>query len=218
MNSFVSLRLITLPSHRISERDVIVAQLAQAAAKLGADKTSWIAPVIDSAVINAGHIVWRMESATESAALAVTFDPVWSNAIAPLFEGAQINTIGYRIAESSVQSAGAGVWRALVFRVIPAGFPDAAAALESQLLLMPKYVPTIRSWALSPVAFSEGPKNFTHVWEQEFDELSGLTGDYMVHPIHWGVVDSWFDAECPNYVVDPLLIQVVGRIDKTIMS
>lgn len=215
---FVSLRLITLPPHRVFDRDAVVAQLTEAAAMLGANHTSWIAPVIDGAVINAGHIVWRMESATESAALIVTLDPAWSSAVAPLLNGVQVNTVGYRITRSSVRPAGSGIWRALVFRVIPAGFPDAAAALESQLLLMPKYVATIRSWALSPVSFSEGPKQFTHVWEQEYDDLAGLTGEYMTHPIHWGVVDSWFDADCPNYVVDPLLIQVVGKIDKTIMS
>jgi Stress responsive A/B Barrel Domain len=218
MHTFVSLRLITLPTRRVSERDAIVAQLAQAAANLGAMGSHWIAAVLDGACLNAGHIVWRMESNTEAAALDVSLDPVWSSHVLPLLDGVQMTTVGYRIMRSSVRQAGEGIWRALVFRVIPAGFPDGAAALESQLLLMPKYVPAIRSWALSPVSFDEGPKHFTHVWEQEFDDVSGLTEDYMVHPIHWGLVDTWFDAESPNYVVDPLLIQVVARINQTIMS
>lgn len=215
---FVSLRLITLPLHRMAERDAIVAQLTHAAAGLADVHSSWIAAVVDGAVINAGHIAWRMEFHTEAAALAVTLDPEWLNHIKPLLDAAKVTTVGYYVTQTSVKHAGAGIWRALIFRVTPAGFPDAAAALESQLLLMPKYIPAIRRWALSPVTLSEGLNQFTHVWEQEFDDLAGLTEDYMVHPIHWGLIDAWFDAECPNYVVDPLLIQVVGKIDQTIMS
>jgi hypothetical protein len=30
--------------------------------------------------------------------------------------------------------------------------------------------------------------------EQEFDSLEGQTGEYMNHPIHWGLVDAIFDA------------------------
>lgn len=215
---FISLRLITLPASRLGDRSGIVAQLAQAAGRIEGIASSWVAPVLNAPVINAGHIVWRMEWGTEAAALEVPLQPSWSQEVVPLLDGAQVSSIGYRITRSSVRAAGAGIWRALIFRVVPAGFPDAAAALEAQTLLMPRYIPAIRSWALSPTSFCEGPRNFTHVWEQEFDDVAGLTGDYMNHPVHWGLVDSWFDAECPNYVVDPYLVQVVGRIDQTIMS
>src|SRR6266404_5431757 len=89
----------------------------------------------------------------------------------------------------------------------------AARGIESELLLFPKYIGTIRSWALSSVATVEGPKTFTHVWEQEFASIDGFTGEYMQHPLHWGLVDSYFDSEFPHYVVDPFLIQMVGEID-----
>ncbi len=215
---FVSIRLIALPPHRVAEREAIVAQLAEAARGLKTMSSSWVAPVIDSAVLNAGHIVWRLESTTEIAALRVQLDPAWTGSVQPLLEGLHVTTVGYRMTRSNIKPAGAGIWRALIFRLFPTASPDAAAALEAQTLLMPKYIPVIRSWALNPVAFTEGPKDFTYVWEQEFDELSGLAGEYMTHPIHWGLIDSWFDAECPNYIVDPMLIQVVGHIDQTIMS
>lgn len=214
---FVSLRIITLPQERVAERNALIVQLREAAADLAAAASTWIAPVLDTAVINAGHIVWRTEFKTEAAALAVTLDPAWSR-IAPVLDGAVVNAVGYNVTRSSVRPAGPGIWRALIFRLFPAAFPQAAAELEAATLLLPKYIPAIRSWALSQVSTVEGPKDFTYVWEQEFDSLSGLTGDYMVHPVHWGFVDAWFDAECPNYVVDPHLIQVVGEIQQTIMS
>jgi hypothetical protein len=71
---------------------------------------------------------------------------------------------------------------------------------------------------LSAVATVEGPKIFTHVWEQEFDSIDGFTGEYMQHPLHWGLIDSYFDAEYPHYVADPYLVQVVGEIDGPIIT
>jgi hypothetical protein len=40
----------------------------------------------------------------------------------------------------------------------------------------------------------------------------------MDTPVHWGLVDAWFDADYPQYVVDPHVIQVVGAIDDTILA
>jgi Stress responsive A/B Barrel Domain len=215
---FISLRLITLPPEREAEKGTLAARLKQAAATLPGVRSCWIAPVSPVAVINAGHVVWRMSFACEREALAVTRDPAWRGAVAGLLGGAEVGHVGYRVTRSAVRPADGGIWRALVFRIMPHGFPQGARVLENGLLLMPGHVSTIRSWALSPVSLCEGPKAFTHVWEQEFDSLEGLTGEYMTHPVHWGMVDAFFDAECPEYIVDPHLIQVVGAIDRTIME
>ena len=215
---FVSLRIITLAPDREAERDGIVEALGAAAARIAGVRSSWVAPVAPTAVINAGHIVWRMTFQTEREALAVTLDPAWRRDVAPHLGDAEATVVGYHITRSGGRKSRAGIWRALVFRVMPHGFPDAVKALEDGLLLFPKYIPAIRSWALSEVSACEGPKAFTHVWEQEFDSLEGLTVDYMVHPIHWGLVDAFYDAEYPLYIVDPQLIQVVGAIDGTIMG
>jgi hypothetical protein len=160
----------------------------------------------------------RLTFDTERQAQALTLDPVWTADVAPLLAGAQVAVVGYHVTRSAVRSAGGGYWRALLFRVMPHGFPDQARALEDAMLLMPQHIPAIRNWALSTVSTVEGPKAYTHVWEQEYDTLGGLTGDYMDHPVHWGLVDAWYDAEDPNYIVDPALVQVVGAIDKTIMA
>jgi hypothetical protein len=215
---FVSLRLIALPPEREAGKETLAAQLQAAAASLPGVRNYWIAPVSPVAVINAGHVVWRMTFASEREALAVVLEPAWRGAVAQLLEGTQVTHVGYRVTRSTVVPAGGGIWRALIFRITPQGFPDGAHALEQGLLMMPAHVSTIRNWALSPVSLCEGPKAYTHVWEQEFDSLDGLTGEYMAHPVHWGHVDAFFDAECPEYIVDPQLIQVVGAIDRSIME
>lgn len=215
---FVVLRIIRLPPATAAEREALAGRLRDAAAGLPGLAASWIAPVLSSAAINAGEIVWRAIFASEAAALALPREPVWRARIASLLQDAEVVTVGYRVTRAGGALAGSGVWRALVFRVMPHGFPEQAAALEAGLQLMPKHIPEIRSWALNPVAFSDGPKRFTHVWEQEFERLEDLTGPYMNHPLHWGYVDAWFDAEYPQYVVDPYLLQVAGEVEASIMA
>ena len=70
---------------------------------------------------------------------------------------------------------------------------------------MPKHVKTIRSWQLGKVVEANGSRAWTHVWEQEYETLEGLTGAYMMHPCHWAQVDRWFDPEFPEWLVDPEL-------------
>lgn len=214
---FVSLRSISLPAERAGASDDVVARLRQVAPSLPGVTGCWVAPATPGATINAGEILWRMTFTTEAAALAAPFGPLWQAEIAPLLEGTRIDGVGYRITRSGGALEGAGIWRALVFRVMPHADAAQVRALESGLLLFPKYIDAIRSWALSPVAYNEGVKGFTHVWEQQFDGIAGLTGPYMNDPLHWGLVDAWFDAEYPDYIVDPQLVQLVGAVDTSIM-
>jgi hypothetical protein len=83
--------------------------------------------------------------------------------------------------------------------------PDKEAEFGRVLTGMPRYIDAIRNWAFHRVDddFTIGPRRWTHVWEQEFRELSGLRVDYMVSPYHWGYVDPWFDPESPHRVVAP---------------
>lgn len=214
---FVALRIVTLPDGREGEAGTVAAAIGAKAATLPGIRSSWAAPVVAGATINAGHIVWRMIFATEAEALRAPGAAVWAETIAPLLAGAQVATIGYRLARPTVHRTGAGIWRALIFRVMPNKPLDLVRRLEEATLLLPRHVPQIRSWALSPVAFTEGPKAFTHVWEQEFDAVADLTGPYMTSPAHWGIADAFFDAEYPEYIVDPQLIQTVGAIGDTIL-
>jgi len=78
-------------------------------------------------------------------------------------------------------------------------------------------VQSIRNWTLGAVVASGGRRRWTHVWEQEFVDVSGLEGEYMVHPVHWGLVDGWFDPECPQRIVDPMLIHAAMDISGAVI-
>lgn len=109
-----------------------------------------------------------------------------------------------------------GIKRTLLLRVEP-GAPDRAVdEFECALLGMPRHIPAIRNWRLSRVATSNG--GWTHAWEQEYEELSGLKDDYMNCPYHWAFVDGWFDAEDPRCIVTPELFHVFYEIGTSILS
>ena len=215
---FVSLRMLTLPQGRIEERDALVARLREGAARLPDVVANWIAAVYPEATINAGHVIWRMVHASEAAAQAATLSSAWTDHIAPAIAGLELTGAGYRLTQRQSRPAGAGIWRALLFSCFAHSDPALVRDLEERTLLLPRYVPEIRNWALNRTAWSEGRKPIEFVWEQEYDHLAGLTGPYMQTPVHWGIVDAYFDADCPEYIVDPHLIQIVGAIDETIID
>jgi hypothetical protein len=97
------------------------------------------------------------------------------------------------------------VKRTLFLEVSRDASPEAAARFDHILTGMPRYIPAIRNWAYHRVdeGRSVGPRRWTHVWEQEYAELSGLRVDYMMSPYHWGFVDGWFDGESPHRIVEP---------------
>jgi hypothetical protein len=93
------------------------------------------------------------------------------------------------------------VYRTLLFRVLPQTRADAVARLDDELRSMTRFIPAIRAWQLSRVDDAIGDSQWTHVFEQEFSGVDGLTGAYLMHPIHWALVDRWFDPECPDVIV-----------------
>lgn len=92
------------------------------------------------------------------------------------------------------------VYRTLLLRVLPDTDAATVARFEHEMSSMPRYVSTIRAWQLSRVSEGVGSK-WTHVFEQEFSDVDGLMGPYLMHPIHWAVVDRWFDPECPDVII-----------------
>ncbi|MFD0902975.1 Dabb family protein [Actinomadura sediminis] len=102
------------------------------------------------------------------------------------------------IASAHVELTGPRVKRTLLLTVRPGTPPGVVAAFEADLMAMPRHIPAIRSWALSRTTGA-----WTHAWEQEFADESGLTGQYLLHPYHWTYVDRWFDAELPTAIVLP---------------
>lgn len=93
------------------------------------------------------------------------------------------------------------VYRTLLLRVDDTAAPAEIARFEHATLQMPQHIPAIRAWQLSRVERATGTSGWTHVWEQEFADVDGLLGPYMNHPVHWALVDQWFDPESPDQIV-----------------
>ena len=82
--------------------------------------------------------------------------------------------------------------------MLPDTDADTVARFEDELSSMARYIPAIRAWQLSRVDDAIGTSQWTHVFEQEFSDVDGLMGPYLMHPIHWAVVDRWFDPNAPT--------------------
>ena len=116
-----------------------------------------------------------------------------------------------------------GVYRALLIRVAPDTPEDTIERFESDLLKMPGHISSIAAWRLSRVsaATDEGHASdeapWTHVWEQEFTDLASLQTQYLDHPIHWGVVDRWFDPECTEVIVRDRVCHTFGKLGDEVL-
>ena len=99
------------------------------------------------------------------------------------------------------RSADGTVYRTLLLRVSPEARADIVTHFEDDLRSMTRFIPAIRAWQLSRVDEAIGDSQWTHVFEQEFSDVDGLMGPYLLHPIHWAVVDRWFDPECPDVII-----------------
>ncbi|KUH81160.1 MULTISPECIES: Dabb family protein [unclassified Mycobacterium] len=93
------------------------------------------------------------------------------------------------------------IYRTLLLRVQPGSDEAILRRFEDDLRLLPRYVTSICTWQLSRVDSAVGTSPWTHVFEQEFRDVEGLMGPYLMHPIHWAYVDRWFDPECPECIV-----------------
>jgi hypothetical protein len=106
-----------------------------------------------------------------------------------------------------------GIYRALLLSLRSNADALRVQRFEAELLSMPRYIGTIRAWRLSRVQESSGSRPWTHVWEQRYDKVEGLTGAYMMNPYHWGFVDRWFDPESPDWMVDTRLCHSFCMLD-----
>ena len=139
------------------------------------------------------HLRFNAESEWRSAApdfAAMLADPAITGVNGACYSG-----------EASTTGAAGTVYRTLLLCVLPGTDDDTGARFEDELRLMPRYVKTITAWQLSRVDEALGTSEWTHVFEQEFTDVEGLMGPYLMHPIHWAVVDRWFDPECPEVIV-----------------
>ena len=111
-----------------------------------------------------------------------------------------------------------GIYRTLLLCVDPPIDPGVLERFEAQVRTMPHYIPAIRNWQFSRVAHASGTKRWSHVWEQEYTELAGLMGPYMMHPYHWAHIDRWFDPESGQRIVNTCLCHSFCNIKGSVIA
>lgn len=167
-----------------------------------------VAPTFEG-VFNGGNLIARAVFADK---------PAWADALASaagqqltalLGDRAtipQLESLGYETGHSGGVSGKDGIYRVALFSATINPSEERLERYEGHLRSMPRHVSAIRRWALSRPEQLAGSGTWTHVWEQEYDELGGLLNDYMMHPVHWGHAERWFDTEYPEVLVQPWLV------------
>lgn len=179
-----------------ADREHIQAALLDAAQRSDATRTL-VSPTLAGSR-NGGDLLLHLRFADSAAweAVAPDIDAVLGDPAVT-----RVNGAGYHGAPTEIEHRPTGsVYRALLLRVADGTDPDTMARFEADLRLLPGYVSTISAWQLSRPEHTVG-NAWTHVFEQEFSDADGIMGAYLMHPIHWAVVDQWFDPECPNAIV-----------------
>lgn len=174
-------------------------------------------------VINGGDLIMHLQFEDEAAWQAAR-----GAVDAGLHHGAIEHFHGAEYVSGTEGRSGAtgknGVYRALLIRVAPHTSEDAIERFESDLLKMPGHISSIAAWRLSRVSAATGATSacdeapWTHVWEQEFTDLASLQTQYLDHPIHWGVVDRWFDPECTEVIVRDRICHTFGELSEEFLS
>jgi hypothetical protein len=205
---FSSLRLLTLsPGASGSVREETLGRLAEAADAAGAASTLF-APTCPG-VWNGGDLIWRSEYRDEAAYRAAEGGERFRRGAASLLaDPARVRGVEH-VAFAGGADGGVsperGLYRVALFCANRRPTAERIARFERETAAMPRHVHSIRRWQLSSPLHASGTRPWTHVWEQEYDDLAGLAGPYMLHPCHWGHVDRWFDPEDPEWLVDPQL-------------
>ena len=120
--------------------------------------------------------------------------------------------------DTSARDLETRVYRALLLCADRPATPEKQARFDAEIVLMPKYIPAIANWRYSEVLESSGERAWTHLWEQEYADVGGLMGPYMMHPYHWARIDRWFDPECPEWLVDTRLCHSFGTFDGPVIT
>jgi Stress responsive A/B Barrel Domain len=161
--------------------------------------------------IGGGDLTWDVWFESRAAA---SVDPPLRDLIAGI-DAVIVDPIAAHVGDPAL----VGVKRTLLLRVQADASRAEVEAFERDMLAMPSHVPAIRNWSFARAIGAHAVStHWTHVWEQEFATLDGLTLDYMMSPYHWGLVDGWFDAECPQCIVSPRLAHVFCNARESVLS
>ncbi|HEX4504702.1 MAG TPA: Dabb family protein [Alphaproteobacteria bacterium] len=175
-------------------------------------------------VYNGGDYIWHLQFNDEAAYNAWKADPAGGKAAdAVIADKAQV-----KLAESAAYQGGRsgskpgapakGCYRTLFLSANQAPSEAAVKKFDDETYMMGVYIHTIKNWQVSRVKEASGSRPWTHIWEQEYEDLSGLQGAYMLHPHHWGHIDRWYDPECTDYMIDTYLCHTFCNFDGSVIA
>jgi hypothetical protein len=202
-------KLISVNPAAGAEGRAKVESALNAAAKPGGNVVrSMLNPTLPD-VYNGGDYIWHVQFADLPAYRT------WQGARGKAAEAvladkglvSNVESAAYEGGKSGSKSGGldAGTYRTLFLNVNQAPSEDAVKRFDFETYEMGVYIPTILNWQVSRVLEGSGSRPWTHIWEQEYKDLSGLLGAYMLHPHHWAWIDRWYDPECTDYMIDTYL-------------
>lgn len=215
-------RLVTLrPDASPEDRDAAVAAIQETLRRLPLVVRSTVRPVGEYAV-NGGDVACHLQFADEGSFFAARNHDAWQ-AFEKAFAAGKIAAVdGVTYRHELVVRREPGIknclHRTLLLAIRPGSSPAKVAQFEAEMREMADYLPAIRNWSFSRVIGSTGARGWTHVWEQEFQDVGGLMGPYMMHPIHFAHIDRWFDSESQDWIVDPQLRHSYWSIDESVIA
>lgn len=193
--------------------------LSRAVAALPDTLSALCAPTLPG-VYNGGDLLCRLVFSDADACAAALGTEAWRAAEALLADPERVEKVervAYAGGQAGGDSAGAGLYRVALFCANVRPDAERLAAFAAETAAMPNTVRSILRWQLSQADNAQGTRAWTHVWEQEYRDLDGLNGPYMLHPAHWARVERWFDPEYPEHLVDSVLVHTFCAIDRPVI-
>jgi hypothetical protein len=214
--------LITLRDDAGAEaRDRLDASLGAAALAGDGLVQSYLEPALPRN-LNGGDLIWHVTFADEAAARRRFASAPWRDAEAALASDAvsHVDRVGYwqELRHIGRPDMAGGIHRTLLIAMRPGAAAADIARFEGEMREMADHLPCIRNWAFSRVSDSSGARRWTHVWEQDFDDESALFGPYLMHPIHFGHIDRWFDAQSQDFIVDTHICHTFCAVERSALA
>jgi hypothetical protein len=217
-------KLITVnPSAGDAGRVAITATLNAAAAPGGAAIRSMLKPTL-AGVYNGGDYIWHVQFADEAGYAAWKADSERGKTVDGRLGDAtlvsHVDSVAYEggPAGEKPDAPAKGCYRVALFSVFKEVRPGAIAQYDAETYEMGNYIDSIKRWQVSRVTESSGARPWTHVWEQDYADVGGLHGAYMLHPHHWGHVDRWYDPECTDWMIDTHLCHTFCDFDESMIA
>jgi hypothetical protein len=173
-------------------------------------------------VWNGGDLIWHVQFADEGAYRACIWQVSWREVDRTLAAEpvSHVDSAAYQQGSLGVTEPGIknGIHRTLLLAIRPAINTEKIGQFEAEMREMARYVPAIRNWGFSRVLEGSGARQWSYVWEQEFRDLGGLHGSYMMHPIHFARIDRWFDTETTDWIVETHLCHTFCTFEDSMLT